>query len=88
MTRLEGTLYRFRMAWNRTQGFWTLDIATENGETLFQGHRMTTGTDMIRSYKTAKFPPGRLVVVDVEGLDREPGRYAFRDSHALVYVES
>lgn len=88
MTRLEGRLYRFRMAWNVRGGFWTLDIATEQGKTLFQGHRITEGMDMLRSYCSAAFPPGQLIAVDNEGQGREPGRYAFRDSHDLVYVEA
>ena len=87
-SKLEGEFFRFRMAWNSRGQFWTLDLATADGTGILRGHAVREGQDMIAAYKWSVCPLGQLIARDVEGQGREPGRYAFRDTHDLVYIES
>lgn len=87
-SNLEGTFYRFAIRWNNRAHIWVLDIYSDNLDTLFTGHAMRNNHNMLRGYTRKEFPPGILAVVDLEGLNRDPARFAFRDTHDLIYVES
>lgn len=85
-SRLEGTTFRFFCSFNTRGDFWTLDIASADGDQLVAGYKLTAGEDILQQLADARLPPGTLVVVDTTGGDLDPRRTDLGDGVRLVYT--
>jgi hypothetical protein len=85
-SRLDGTVYGFRLAYNTRNDRWYLDVQTADGTAVVSGLRVSTGVSLLAPFgENPNLPPGQLFVRDDSGADREPGLAAFRSDHRLIY---
>jgi uncharacterized protein DUF6983 len=84
-TLLEGAWYGFRMAYNTRMQGWYLDVEGDDGTLLVAGLRVAVGTNLLRPFGDDRLPPGQLYAIDVEGQDRDPGRYGLSGPIQLRY---
>lgn len=48
---LDGTVYQCRCVWNAANGAWSLDINDQNGNPIFNGIPLVTGSDLLGQVK-------------------------------------
>ena len=82
--RLDGTIYRLRLAWNPRTFDWSLDIVATDGTILASGLGVRTRINSIGDLNDARLPPGQIYV-EADPLDGDPGRTSFASTHRLVY---
>ena len=85
-SRLEGTNYRFRLAYNTRADLWTLAIKTSSGEALVDGYALRAGEDVLTQLVDARLPAGTLTVVDTSQTDLDPGRADLGARVRLVFT--
>lgn len=85
-SRLDGTAYGFRLAWNTRAEHWTATIEDAGGEQLLAGKALRVGEDILEQHVDARLPPGTLVVVDTSGQGVDPGRFDMGARVRLVYT--
>lgn len=79
---LDGVVYLFRMRYNRRIDSWTLDFVD-----VVNSIRLAGGQDLLRQFKHLEVPPGRLEVIDLDGLFTEPDKTNLGDRVILQYTE-
>jgi hypothetical protein len=85
---LNGTVYTFPFRWNARDDHWFIDIVL-NGETLLSGLKLVTISDLLQSSRRiASLPPGRLFVVDLDDLGRDPDADLFGERIVMRYEEA
>lgn len=73
-SRLDGIYFAFRFLFNVRGDYWTLSLATSEGDPLLDGRKVVEGQDMLAQFKDPRLPPGQLFVDDTAGQDFDPGR--------------
>jgi hypothetical protein len=84
-TLLDGAWYGFRLAYNTRMQAWYLDLETSDGSLVLAGMRIAVGTNLLRPFGDGRLPPGQLFALDVEGQDRDPGRFDLSGPIQLLY---
>ena len=84
---LEGTTYIFDFYYNGRDGKWRFDISTSAEEPIVTGVPLYVNTDMLGSYIDARLPAGRIVLIDLSGLEADPTSENMKD-YRLIYKES
>lgn len=87
-TLLEGSWYRFRIAYYERDQRWRMDVLTDAGAAVVEGVRMVEGRDLLAPFHHLTVPPGQMFVEDVERLGRSPDRYAWQGFARLYYRPS
>lgn len=82
--RLEGTFYRFRLAWNARTWRWSLDITAADGTLLAAGLPIRSSINAMGGLNDRRLPPGQIFALPVSD-NADPGRDAFTTTHRLVY---
>ena len=86
-TEINEEVYELRLYINRRDGYWYMDFRKPGGE-QFNGIKLVTGQDLLRPFRYSEdVPPGAIVCVDLDGLDRDPTETNFGDRILLAYVE-
>jgi len=85
-SRLDGTAYGFRLAWNTRAEHWTAAISAADGTELLTGRVLRAGENILEQHVDARLPPGTLEVVDTSGAGGDPGRFDLGARVRLVYT--
>ena len=79
---LDGVVYPFRLQYNRRIDSWIMDIVD-----VVNGIRLAGGQDLLKQFHHLDVPPGRLEVVDLDGMFAEPNKTNIGDRVILQYTE-
>lgn len=79
---LDGVVYAFRLQYNLRIDSWTLSIVD-----VVNGIRLTGGQDLLGQLHHLEVPPGRLEIVDLDGMFTEPSKTNIGDRVILQYTE-
>jgi len=69
-TSLNGMPVGLALGYNETSGRWSFDLSV-NGTVVITGRRIVLGVDLLKPFALGL---GKLVAVDWDGTDAEPGR--------------
>ncbi len=85
---LSGVEYLIALKYNQREGFWYLDLATEDGEVLIASSKVVVGSPLIYALSDERRPPGDLIALDTEDADGDPVTVADLGGRVLlVYQE-
>jgi hypothetical protein len=85
---LDGKLYELSLRWNARDRHWMMDIST-GGATLLSGLKLVVSPDLLAfSRRIDGLPPGKLIVADLDGHDRDPDDKVFGERVMLQYEEA
>lgn len=85
-SRLEGTFYTFRAAYNTRRKLWHLDLGDADGSPLALGHPLLSGISIFEPFRgLIGFPPGQILLEDTSGAGRDPGRNDLRGDFRMKY---
>lgn len=85
---LDGRVYDLRFRWNARDGHWFMDVGRD-GQTVLYGIKLVHVDDFLSQVRRVEeLPPGRLYVVDLDGLDRDPDDENFGDRVLLRYDDA
>lgn len=84
-TSLEGRSYKVTFNWNSRADRWTLDMATEDGDSVITGAALVLELDLLRTVPSTldTVPPGELFLVGTD----DP-TLATISTVSLIYVPS
>lgn len=80
---LEGVVYSFRLRYNLRADSWILDFID-----IANAIRLTGGQDLLGQLHHLDVPPGRLEIVDLDGMFAEPNKTNIGDRVILQYTEA
>lgn len=84
---LDGAVYKLRMLWNQSGGYWTLSIRKGDGSTLLEGIKVVPNYPLLRQYHRPNVPPGELMVITQDDALTAIGRDDFANGKVvLVYM--
>lgn len=85
---LDGLIYNMAFRWNARDQHWFLSMSIDD-EPVLMGIKLTISDDLL-SYarRILHVPPGRLSVVDLDGLFRDPDATLFGDRVVLRYQDA
>lgn len=86
-TTLDGIRFGFRLEWRDRAASWYLSLYDASGEALIEGVRLVSGLPLLEQHVDPRLPGGRLMVLDMEGLDDDLERDAWEERFRLVYLE-
>lgn len=84
---LDSFLYTLRFRFNDRSGLWSMDIADSIDGDILNGVSLLTNIDLIDVNKTL-LPPGRFILIDETGEDRNPGENDLGNDIKLLYQEA
>lgn len=85
---LDGKSYLLAFRYNARDGKWRWTITFED-TVLVVGLPLVESTDLLRNFDhVADIPPGTFLVVDLDGLGRDPDPDTFGDRVILQYDEA
>lgn len=84
---LEEVTYELTFRWNVRDEHWYMDLAT-GGVTQFHGVKIVHSEDLLATVDYRSVPPGRLIVSDVTGAQRDPDVETFGNEVRLLYEEA
>lgn len=85
---LDGTVYTLKFRFNVRMDRWIMDIADTDEEAILSGIPMLYGLPLVQRFELEELPPGKFVVVDETGEERNPTRTGFGDDFKLLYEEA
>lgn len=65
-----------------------MDILDQDGEDLLLGILLLQGIPLIDQVIKNDIPPGRMILIDITGQNREAGADDLGNDHRLIYEES
>jgi hypothetical protein len=85
---LDGVLYDMKFLWNPRDHHWSITIG-RNGINLIVGIKLIISDDLLAyARRIDGLPLGRLMVIDLDELDRDPDETLFGDRVVLMYDDS
>lgn len=84
-SKLDGTVYRFKLTYIERSDNWDLQISSNSGEVVIAGARVVADWDILSPYTHDTLPPGTLICHDSLGQQTDPGRNDFNERHYFVY---
>jgi len=66
LQKLEETVLRFVLTWNRRGSSYSLDVYTQDRTPIVTGLRVVMGTDILGGIQDDRLPPGALFAIDTE----------------------
>lgn len=82
---LNSTIFDLQFHWNPRDNHWFMDIGTD-GTVLIAGIKLINSTDLLSQFvRLETLPIGKLQVVDLDGLDRDPDDTIFGNRVVLRY---
>lgn len=85
---IDGSDYRFLIAYNTRMARWALSVFTISGDELATGIPLVTGQPLLQRWGGVPGLPrdGFLMLVDNTGDDSEPVQESLGDTHRLLYI--
>lgn len=78
-------VYDLSFEWNARDAHWTMRIG-KAGDTIIAGIKLVVSEDLLAYAKRiAGAPPGRMIIRDLDDLDRDPDGVLFGARVALMY---
>ena len=85
---LETVVYTFAFRFNARQDRWIWDVQDVDGVPIVIGVPLLYGLPLLDRFKSESLPPGRFIVTDETGAERNPGRDSLGEDFKLFYEES
>lgn len=85
---LENSNFNFRIKWNDTYSYWTLDILTAQNDLILAGLKLLPSVELIRRHRDTRLPPGFLFVAATEGALNRLDYTDLGSKAQLVYIEA
>ena len=85
---LENVTYFFQFKYNFRKSRWNVDILNQDKEDVLSGIPMLTDVDLRSHFKQENLPPGRFLVFDFEGKQKNPEQFDLSDRVLFLYEES
>lgn len=82
---LESVVYEFEFNWNSRAEAWFLTISRDD-ETLVAGVKIVDNFELIGRFSNVKLPRGLLLTLDIQNINRPPGRYELGSAVKLAYM--
>ncbi len=84
---LDGAVYKLRMLWNSSGGYWTISVRQEDGSSLLEGIKVVPNYPLLWQYHRPNVPPGELMAITQDDSLAAIGRADFASGKVvLVYV--
>lgn len=80
------TTYRLAFSWNEREGFWYMDISTDDDDPILLGLKLVANWELMRRFADERLPDGQILVLDQSGRDEDPGRNDLGDRVILVFA--
>lgn len=71
VTQLEGVEYVFELLWSDREACWFLGVSDQDGNAIALGIKLITSWPLLRRFRDARLPPGRLFLLDMTGAKGE-----------------
>lgn len=88
---LEGLFYDFSFRFNARDNYWFLSIDF-NSVRVLSGIKVVNSINLLSQFDYMKvdsrLPPGTILVNDLKGFQRDPGREDFGDEVVMLYLEA
>ncbi len=85
---LDGAVYGFSFLYNTRAEAWMMTIRSADEQILAAGIAVRLGVDLLAPYSDARFPAGRLFVVNFSEQYTEADRDNFGRDVGIVYQEA
>ena len=85
-TTLDGREYAFKFDWNGRSGCWYVDVSDQDDVAIASGIKVVQGTELLEGVVDDRLWPGKLFLVNLNGLSTDPGLDDFGDSFVLIYL--
>lgn len=82
---LDGFLYVFTFVWNTRETAWFMSISRDNVDLLY-GIKVVDNYELIGRFTNLSLPPGLIMALDLENINRNPGRDELGSVVKLVYL--
>lgn len=82
---LDGFLYVFGFTWNTRDQAWFMSISRDNVPLLYN-IKVVNNFELIDRFTNVSLPPGLILTVDIENINRNPGRDELGSAVKLAYV--
>jgi len=82
---LDGFVYVFGFTWNTREGAWFMSISRDD-EPLLYNIKVVDAFSLIDRFTNLLLPPGAIMTLDIENINRNPGRDELGSAVKLVYV--
>jgi hypothetical protein len=81
-------VYDMKFLWNARDHHWSITIGRE-GTDIVNGIKLIISDDLLAyARRVDGLPPGRIMVVDLDDLDRDPDETLFGDRVVLMYDDT
>lgn len=85
---LSGSVYDLTILWNSRDHHWSISIG-RNGLVMIAGLRLIISGDLLEyARRIGGLPAGKLMIVDLDGLDRDPEETLFGNRVVLMYDDA
>lgn len=85
---LEGTVYTLEFAYNKRRDLWNMSIIDLSENILLASIPLLVDIPLTDQYVNEELPPGRFILLDETGEQRDPGRNDLGETIKLFYEES
>lgn len=85
---LDGVIYTLKFHFNSRAERWVMDIADFGGTELITGLFLLTNIDLNAQFVGEDIPPGRFILIDETGAERNPGFDDLGNDIKLLYEEA
>lgn len=82
---LDGFLYVFGFTWNTREGAWFMSISRDN-EPLLYNIKVVDNYELIERFTNLALPPGLIMTLDIENINRNPGRDELGSAVKVAYI--
>lgn len=85
---LEGVVYTMRFYFNTRLDRWIMDVSNVDGELIVAGIPLLVNLPLLDRFRDERLPPGRFILIDETGENRNPSRDSMGDDYKLLYQEA
>ena len=85
---LEGTVYTLEFKYNKRRDLWTMAILDASENLLLGDIPLLVDVPLLDQYVNENLPPGRFILLDETGEQRDPGRNDLGTTIKLFYDEA
>ena len=85
---LEGTVYTLEFSYNKRRDLWIMSILDASENLLLGGIPLLTSIPLTDQYVDENLPPGRFILLDETGQNKDAGRNDLGATIKLFYDEA
>lgn len=82
---LDNIVLNFKFIWSGRNNSWSMDILDAVNSPILQGIKILNGWELIQKYTDTRLPQGVIIVVSLQGDEKEIDRDGMNDRYQLVY---